>query len=43
MAAGGSISVSLLFAIVSNPTTAVVAMTALVGVIIGEAVRQTIP
>jgi xanthosine utilization system XapX-like protein len=42
MVVGGSISVTLLFIVVGNPANSVVAMTALVGVIVGEAVRQTI-
>jgi membrane protease YdiL (CAAX protease family) len=43
MAVGGSISVSLLFGVIGTPTSAAVAMAALLGVIVGEAVRRAIP
>jgi uncharacterized paraquat-inducible protein A len=43
MAVGGFISVSLLFTVVGTTTSAAVAMAALLGVIVGEAVRQAIP
>jgi hypothetical protein len=40
---GGSVSVALLFSVVGNPTSATVAVVAILGMIAGEAVRQAIP